>query len=145
ADRVTTYTMPTEARARLAELEAGQLLRREFTGRAAGVQLELRSVEGIGVPYGVEVEIFPGYFETFERGAVEPPEGDSTKVFWRHHHPIGLVLEAEHTEAGWQLKRTRISDTPQGNEALTLAADEVITQWSVGFRPLEWTKREDED
>jgi len=120
-----------------------QLQRREFVTRAAAAESK-REVTGLAVPWGQEVEIFPGFFEQWERGAAESPE-DGTKLFWLHTHPIGRVTaeDADHAD-GWDIT-ARISRTPQGDEALTLTEDEVVTRMSVGFRATEWTERVDDD
>jgi hypothetical protein len=49
-----------------------------------------------------------------------------------------VVAEAQHTDDGHQVV-TRISATPLGDESLTLAADGVLTGWSVGASADEYS------
>lgn len=120
-----------------------QLQRREYVTRAAAAESK-REVTGLAVPWGQEAEIFPGFFEQWDRGAAVAPE-DGTKLFWLHTHPIGRVTaeDADHAD-GWAIT-ARVSRTPQGDEALVLTEDEVVTRMSVGFRATEWTERVDDD
>lgn len=100
-----------------------------------------REVEGIGVPYGEVVELWPGLRESFAPGSVD---ADGALLFWRHIEPIGRVLEQEHRDNGWW-HRSRVSETLSGEEALTLARDGVVRSFSVGFEPKEWTETRDDD
>lgn len=121
---------------------ADHLQRRTFTTRATAVEGK-REVLGTAVPWDTEVEIWPGFRESWAPGAAVMPE-DGTKLFWRHTDPIGRLVKAEDGKAGWDVVG-RVSRTQLGDEALTLAEDEVVTQMSVGFRATDWEEHKDED
>jgi HK97 family phage prohead protease len=113
-----------------------------FTAPASGVTADVarRTIRGLAVPWG-EV----GYASTgpvrFAPGALLP----TPHVLLRDHdpaQPIGRVVSVELTDAG-PVVTARVSQVPGGDEALTLAADEVLTGLSVGVRPTEWTFTED--
>lgn len=101
-------------------------------------------VEGIGVPYGQEVELFPGLFEEFARDAVDTELSADALLYYGHREPIGRVAEQRNTEAGWEPRAT-ISDTSAGRDAHTLARDGVLSKLSVGFEPIEFTERIEDD
>lgn len=109
--------------------------------RAADTDDDTMIVAGVGVPYGTEVELFTGWFETIAPGAVQPR--DHRMLFYRHTDPIGLVIADNQDDTAWNY-RARISDTPAGREAHTLARDGVIVSSSIGFKPIEWTETRDE-
>lgn len=113
---------------------------RSFTVRAADT--EARTVEGIAVPYGVPADIAGIYSETIERDAVEVPDTGKVMLYWRHGEPIGLIIEHRHEADGWHIT-AQISETARGDEAYTLLRDGVITEFSIGFEPVE--HREDAD
>ena len=101
-----------------------------------------RIVRSIGVPYGVEIELFPGYYETIAPGAVQPR--DHRMLYWAHETPIGLVIEETDTPEAWSYA-ARFSSTPTADEAYTLTMDTVVRSSSIGFFPIEWEMVEDED
>lgn len=105
---------------------------REFSIRA--VDTDKREVQGIAVPWDQDAKIGSYYTERFAKGAVQ--DSDGAKLYWRHTEPIGLITKAESTDAGWEIT-ARISETPRGDEAYTLARDGVIDKFSVGFEPVE--------
>ncbi len=72
--------------------------------------------------------------ERFEPGAIESVE--DVKLFYGHEDPIGKVLEGKDTEAGFEI-RARVSETPKGDEVLTLMRDGVLNKFSVGFFPVD--------
>ena len=104
---------------------------REF---AASADIEERTVTGLAVPYGESASIGGAYNERFQAGAIDSVE--DVKLFYGHEEPIGKVVEGRDTEAGFEIM-ARISDTPRGNEVLTLLRDGVLNKFSVGFLPLE--------
>ncbi len=64
-----------------------------------------------------------------ERG---PAGQNLIKVFWWHQDPIGYPLDIREDEKGlWT--RARISKTPRGDEALTLARDGVAAHMSFAY------------
>lgn len=100
-------------------------------------------VEGVAVPYDTETQIFERFFEVIARGAVEEPEDSPVLLFWRHHDPIGVVIESDNADDGYHI-RARISDTELGREAYQLLKDGVIARMSIGFEALEWTESDTE-
>ena len=104
---------------------------REFS---ASADIEERTVTGLAVPYGESASIGGAYQERFQAGAIDSVE--DVKLFYGHEEPIGKVVEGRDTEAGFEIM-ARISDTPRGNEVLTLLRDGVLNKFSVGFLPLE--------
>lgn len=105
---------------------------REMTLEAAS--LEERTVTGIAVPYGQTANIGGQYLEQFVPGAVRSIE--DVKLFYAHEEPIGKIIEGRDTERGFEIV-AKVSDTPRGNEVLTLMRDGVLNKFSVGFVPLE--------
>lgn len=99
-----------------------------------------RIVEGIGVPFGEVYDL--GFFkEEFDRDCTF--DGlERAKAKYQHDKLIGLVVTATRELAGIRIG-TRISKTPSGDEAYTLARDGALDAFSIGFTPLEWTQRED--
>jgi len=108
-----------------------ELETREFEARA---DLEARTITGIAVPYGETANIGGQYEEKFAPGAIRSVE--DTKLFYGHAEPIGKVIEGRDTEAGYEVT-AKVSDTPRGNEVLTLMRDGVLNKFSVGFIPVE--------
>lgn len=117
---------------------------RAFTIRADDAA-EPRTVRGLAVPYGVEIELFDGYFETIAPGALaDRAEGaTSLKLFYRHNEPIGLITSITETDAGIEIE-ARFSDTQAARDAYQLVRDGVIDRLSIGFIPLTFERTEDE-
>ena len=105
---------------------------REFAVDVAN--LEDRSITGIAVPYGSSANIGGQYEERFAPGAVRSV--NDVKLFYAHEEPIGRIIEGRDTERGYEIV-AKVSDTPRGNEVLTLMRDGVLNKFSVGFIPLE--------
>jgi HK97 family phage prohead protease len=118
---------------------------RAFTVRAA-VDAEPRTVRGLAVPYGVEIELAPGYFETIAPGALAVRADDATslKLVWRHDEPIGLITSATETAEGIEIE-ARFSDTQTARDAYQLVKDGVIDRLSIGFIPLTYDRSEADD
>ena len=106
---------------------------------------EPRTVRGLAVPYGVEIELFDGYFETIAPGALADRAEDATslKLFYRHDEPIGLIISITETDAGIEIE-ARFSDTQAARDAYQLVRDGVIDRLSIGFIPLAFERTEDE-
>lgn len=109
---------------------------RPLTMQVRELDEDAHAFTGLAVPWNTQVELWPGFYEQFARGSIEPRDG--VKVFWRHGEVIGLVTAFADTDAGWEITG-RISATALGNEAYTLLRDGVIDRLSIGFEPLEWT------
>ncbi|MBX3309706.1 MAG: HK97 family phage prohead protease [Cryobacterium sp.] len=106
--------------------------------RAEGDE-EARTVSGIAVPWDTPTKIrdwFGSYTETFERGSVELPASGTVQLWWRHEEPIGRITEHRDDEAGWFIT-AHISKTARGDEAYALLRDGVLSEFSIGFEPVE--------
>lgn len=104
---------------------------RSFEVRA---DLEERTITGLAVPYGQDANIGGAYLERFAPGAID--NVDDVKLFYDHNEPIGKIISGRETDAGYEVV-AKVSDTPRGNEVLTLMRDEVLNRFSVGFVPVE--------
>ena len=104
---------------------------RDFRGV---VDTDQRTITGLAVPYGQEIAIANNTYERFAAGAITTIE--DVKLFWNHDEPIGKVIEGRETEAGFEIT-AYISETPRGEEVLTLLRDGVLNKFSVGFIPVE--------
>lgn len=108
-----------------------EMITREFQARLDAT--EERTIIGLAVPYGQEIELTGKLKERFEPGAIDGVE--NVKLFYGHEEPIGKVVEGRDTEAGYEIV-AKISDTPRGNEVYTLLQDDVLNRFSVGFFPV---------
>jgi hypothetical protein len=95
-----------------------------------------RKIRGQAVPWGVEATVSTGQKVRFEAGSVDL---DGTPVVLHHDEsqPIGKVIDSTSTDAGLDVVAS-ISAVSGGDEALVLAADGVVTGWSVGVEPTEF-------
>ena len=109
-----------------------EMITREFQARL--VDAEERTIVGLAVPYGQEIDLNGNLKERFEAGAIQSIE--DVKLFYGHEEPIGKVVEGRDTEAGFEIV-AKISDTPRGNEIYTLLQDDVLNRFSVGFYPVK--------
>ena len=96
-----------------------------------------RLVAGQAVPWNTTARLSTGQLVRFLpdsldcAGVAVVRDHDSTR-------PVGVVIDAAHTGDGHQVI-TRLSATPLGDESLTLAADGVLTGWSVGASATEYS------
>ena len=104
---------------------------RDFRGV---VDTDQRTITGLAVPYGQEIAIANNTYERFAPGAIQSIE--DVKLFWNHDEPIGKVVEGRETDEGFEIT-AYISETPRGEEILTLLRDGVLNKFSVGFIPVE--------
>ena len=109
-----------------------EMITREFQVRLSDT--EERTIVGLAVPYGQEIELTGNTKERFEAGAIQSLE--DVKLFYGHEDPIGKVISGRDTEEGYEVV-ARISDTPLGNEVYTLLKDDVLNRFSVGFFPVK--------
>jgi uncharacterized protein len=107
--------------------------------RAAGKGGDGRTIEGIAVPYGVRQRIDHTLVESFARGAFNHQLRAAHRVFLSRGHLalngklIGKAVEMRDDAAGlWGA--WRVSATAVGDETLTLVADGVLDELSIGFR-----------
>lgn len=122
-------------------IAAAGVMHRELLIRST--DSEKREFDGLGVPYGEEIEHYFGA-EMFDRGCIE--DAENARVLWQHREPIGVITAGRDTDAGFEVTG-KISRTDRGNEAMTLLNDGVIRSLSIGFEPIEYTveKREGQD
>ena len=109
--------------------------------RANIEQVTERMIQLRAVPYGVESEIDRGLFESFEPGAFRNAEKDPARVkLWFDHSDVGgrIVGQATTVEdrADGVVLWSRVSNTPAGDELLTLANDGVLDEASIEFTPI---------
>ena len=123
---MTTQTAPAP------ETYTAGFQKREYQVRAAG-DTEKREIEGISVPWDQVADLGWGVTESVQRGAVDD---EGALILYRHSDPIGLLVRASDTDAGRKIV-SRISETTMGNDAMTLARDGVLANWSIGFEPIE--------
>lgn len=109
-----------------------EMITREFQARL--VETEERTIVGLAVPYGQEIDLTGNTKERFEAGAIQSIE--DVKLFYGHEEPIGKVMEGRDTDEGFEIV-ARISDTVRGNEVYTLLQDGVLNRFSVGFFPVK--------
>lgn len=101
-----------------------------------------RMITGLAVPYDTPTQLAPGFYEKIARGAVDLASRPA--LFYRHGEPIGVVTDLVETDQGLEIT-ARISDTSQGRDAATLAADGAITALSIGFFEREYVDSQDEN
>ncbi len=119
-----------------------RLLTRQMQVRAV---TDAREFDGIAVPWDSPTEIHDwdgDYIETFARGAVQ--DSDNALVVYRHDEPIGRLIRAADSDAGWEITG-RLSETATANDAYTLLRDGVVAGLSVGFTPIESVRTVDND
>lgn len=85
------------------------------------------------VPLDTPTEIFHGFVETIQSGALVPRE-TGVKLFSEHRAVIGVVTDMREEDGGLVID-ARISDTQLGRDVRQLIADGALTQMSIGFLP----------
>ncbi len=105
-------------------------------GTSLAADLGKRKIRGQAVPWGVEATVSTGQKVRFEAGSVDL---DGAPVVMHHDEtqPIGKVIDSASTEVGLDVVAS-ISSVQGGDDALVLAADGVVTGWSVGVEPTEF-------
>jgi HK97 family phage prohead protease len=107
---------------------------------------EQGTFEGIASKFNTVIDayvptiIHPGAFQkTLQEN------GGRVRILWQHDpdKPIGKPLELREAPDGLFIKG-KISATPQGQEALTLMRDGVVTDMSIGFDPVRFDFDQDE-
>lgn len=114
-----------------------EMITRSFEIRATDT--ELRTVEGLAVPYNDTIDIGGGWSERFEKGAIDLTA--NVKLFRDHQDIIGVVTEMTESDEGLMIK-AKISETVLGNETLNLVKDGAIRSFSVGFIPVTDEKKD---
>jgi len=114
-----------------------------FAVEAAGPDgLPRRTITGVAVQYNTFATVSDGTTVSFAPGSL-PVDGRQPRVFMYHDStmPVGLVTERVDTGSE-MLNAMKISATSLGNEALVLAADNVM-ELSVGVNPTEFSYDEE--
>lgn len=100
------------------------------------VNHEKRLIEGYASTFGnkdrVDDIVQPGAFKKTISERFDDGRKKDIKVLWQHFHPIGLPIHMEEDEKGLYTV-SKIANTPQGDEALALAAEGVIDKMSIGY------------
>jgi hypothetical protein len=126
-------TRPSITAAGAARLEAAFPLA-AIAAASAGSQRR-RLVSGVAVPYDVAGVVSSGQRVIFHRGALDASARPPALFGHDRGRPLGRVVDA--ADAGDRLTASaRLSATPAGDEALTLAEDGAL-MFSVGVAPLE--------
>lgn len=119
---------------------AGELGRLDvsFVAAAAGaVDPTRRTIAGVAVPWNVPGVVASGETVIFEPGSLDATARPPALRDHDRARPFGAVIDAADT--GTELTAVvRASRTPDGNEALILAADGGLPMFSVGADPLEY-------
>ena len=102
--------------------------------------LEDRTVIGRAVPYNTPTDV-GGYKESFQRGAFGAVK-KNLPLLWAHSEPVGKITATRDADDGLHIA-ARISQTPRGEEVLTLLRDGVLDSFSVGFQPKQSKRSED--
>ena len=114
-----------------------------FAVEAAGPDgLPRRTITGVAVQYNTFATVSDGTTVSFAPGSL-PVDGRQPRVFMYHNSsmPVGLVTERVDTGTE-MLIAMKISATNLGNEALVLAADNVM-ELSVGVNPTKFSYDEE--
>ena len=100
-------------------------------------------IEGIAVPFGQRIGLWPGTAEEF---APDCDFGDTTrtKLSRDHGRLIGKITNATREADGLHITAA-ISDTAEGRDAVQLIRDGVVDSFSVGFQPVTTDKRVEGD
>jgi HK97 family phage prohead protease len=121
-----------------------KLISTDLTLDASAIEgVPSRTVSGVAVPYGVAATVSDGTKVIFEAGSL-PTDGKAPKLYLNHdsEQAVGIVTERVDTPEGMMFS-ARISKTPQGETALTLALDKVIDSVSVGVNPTKFKMQKD--
>lgn len=117
---------------------------RDFDGAITptrDAETDAHTLNAIGVPYDVEINLWEGWREKFAPGSIDD---DGAILRYGHAEPIGRITKSAETERGREIT-ARLSHTPRGEEVATLIADGVLTRMSIGFDGIEHTITERED
>jgi len=107
-----------------------------------------RTVSGIAVPYNVPQVINDRLTEVFLPGAFRAQMRAANRVLFARNHLahggdlIGRLTEMRDDAKGLYIE-ARVSDTPVGNETLTLLRDKVLEEMSIGFAERQNRTRQD--
>lgn len=109
-----------------------------------------RELTGLAVPYGEETDR-PDHVLGTSRMRIDAAAlaEAGAQLYYGHDHlgnglPVGRVTDATSTDTGL-IVTARVSETPKGDEVLTLCRDEVLTRFSIGFTPVSWHVEDEDD
>lgn len=110
-----------------------------FIAAAAGaVDQTRRTIAGVAVPWNVPGVVASGDTVIFHPGSLDPAARPPALRDHDRTRPFGAVIDAADT--GTELTAVvRASRTAEGDDALVLAADGGLPQFSVGADPLEYS------
>ena len=99
------------------------------------VDAALRRIEGYASTFGNrdlvnDVVVKGAYQNTLAK------RGDRIKALRDHAAPIGRIIQAQEDSTGLFVVK-QISDTPLGNETMTLVADGVLDSMSIGYQTVK--------
>lgn len=112
---------------------------------AEAVKAGKREIEGLAVPYGVEIDRENWMLGTkklrIEKGSITFT--DDAKLFYNHDTapgstPLGRVLDSADSDAG-KRARASLSKTPKADEVYTLLQDGTLSKFSIGFKILAYS------
>jgi hypothetical protein len=96
-----------------------------------------RTITGQAVPWNRTARVRSGQLVRFLPGSVTLA-GEAVLRDHQMTAPIGIVASESSGDEGLAI-RARVSATPAGDEALTLAGDGVLKHFSVGVDPVDFT------
>ena len=108
------------------------------------VKMDDRTFSGLIVPWDNIVEVAPGVREQFKRGSVRIDPDQPPMLFRDHLVPIGKIANIDDRDDGLYIT-ARISETPSGDETLTLIRDGILDRMSIGFQPIAADNTQDSD
>lgn len=107
-----------------------------------------REFSGVASVFGSDIDAFiPSIIHAGAFLKTLNDSGGRVKILY-HHDPtrlIGKPLSMRESDGEGLAVRGRLSDTDDGNEALTLMRDEVLDALSIGFDPIRWEMEQLED
>ena len=139
----TTIDPVEQVRERTTGLQTRDLIPRTEVRATGTSDTKDWGVRGLAVPWDDPIEFY-GIREEFAPGSVQVDEDNPPHLFWRHQEVIGGLRSWEDAEKGWDIDAA-ISDTTLGRDAHTLAKDGHVRKFSIGFLPIEWEERHDEE
>lgn len=119
------------------------------TAKAKLRKPEQNEFGGLASAFGVKIDAWmPSYIEpgAFKHTLADTAQRSRVRVLYQHMQtqPIGVPTFMEEVPEGL-LVMGKISETSLGKDALILLRDEVISEMSIGFDPVEFSFKEDKD
>lgn len=111
------------------------MLRLSLDSPSVSADIGRRRLRGIAVPWNVDATVSSGQRVRFLPGSVDM-SGAPVVLFHDETRPVGTVIDAADTDTH-QSVVAAISDVPDGDAALVLAADGAMVGLSVGIDPVD--------